>query len=81
MLKIFSLVFMVKNNEIYPIYTNITSNTGYNGCKPYFRAFVDVDNDSKYEFILSCAKYSASGTTNMLYEFKDKEFKILISNN
>ncbi len=79
--KIFSIVFMVKNEEIYPIYNNISNNTGFNGCKPYFNTFIDVDNDSKYEFILSCAKYSVSTTTDILYKFEDNEFKILISNN
>lgn len=79
--KVFSIVFMVKNDEIYPIYTDISENTGFNGCRPYISSFIDVDSDSKYEFILSCAKYSVSGVTRMLYEYKNNEFKILISNN
>ena len=79
--KIFSIVFMVKNSKIYPIYTDISKNVGFNGCKPYFNSFIDVDNDSKYEFILSCSKYSTSSTNHMLYKFKDNKFKILISNN
>lgn len=79
--KVFSIVFMVKNEKTYPIYTNISENTGFNGCMPYFSSFLDVDNDSKYEFILSCSKYSTSGTTRMLYEFNKDKFKILISNN
>ena len=79
--KIFSLVFMVKNEEIYPIYTDISENKGFNGCMPYISSFIDVDNDSKYEFIFSCSKYSVSGITRMLYEFKNNEFKILISEN
>lgn len=79
--KIFSLVFMVKNEEIYPIYTDVSDNSGLNGCKPYFNAFLDVDNDSKYELILSCAEYSVSNTNTMLYKFENKEFKKLISNN
>ena len=79
--KIFSLVFMVKDEEIYPIYTDISDNTGFNGCRPYFNSFIDVDNDSKYEFILNCAKYSTNGITKMLYKYNKNEFKILISNN
>jgi hypothetical protein len=78
---IFSIVFMVKDEEIYPIYNDISTNTGFNGCKPYISSFIDVDEDSKYEFILSCAKFSTSSVNRMLYEFKDNEFKILISNN
>ena len=79
--KIFSIVFMVKNEKIYSIYTNISKNTGFNGCMPYFSSFIDIDDNSKYEFILSCAKYSTSSVNRMLYEFKNNEFKILISNN
>ena len=78
---IFSIVFMVKNDKVYPIYTDVKNNTGFNGCKPYIETFADVDNDSKYEFVLSCAKYSTSSVTKMLYDFSDNEFKILISNN
>ena len=76
---IFALVFMVDGEKVYPIYTDISNNTGYNGCKPYFNAFLDLDNDKKYEFVLSCSKYSVSGGIDMLYQFKDKEFKIVIS--
>ena len=79
--KIFSIVFMVKDEEIYIIYNDISDNTGYNGCKPYFNSFIDIDEDSKYEVILSCAKYSTNGINKTLYEFKDKQFKKLISNN
>ena len=77
---IFSLVFMVKNGEIYPIYTDISLNKGFNGCKPYFRSFLDVDNDNISEFILSCSRYSTAGVVDMLYKFENGEFKILISN-
>lgn len=76
--KIFALVFMVDGEEIYPIYTDI-GNKGYDGCKPYFNTFLDLDNDKNYEFILSCSKYSVSGSIDMLYKFVDKEFKIVIS--
>ena len=77
---IFSLVFMVKNGEIYPIYTDISLNKGFNGCKPYFRSFLDVNNDNTSEFILSCGRYSTAGVVDMLYEFRNDEFKIVISN-
>ena len=78
--KIFSLVFMVDKDNIYPIYTDISGNNSYNGCKPYFTAFLDINNDKKYEMVLSCAQYSVSNTIDMLYEFVDNEFKIKISN-
>ena len=78
---VFSIVFMVKNGEIYPIYKDINKYSGFNGCKPYISSFLDVDNDSKSEIILSCAEYSVSGVKRMLYKYDNDEFKILISNN
>ena len=77
---IFSIVFMVKNDEIYPIYTDVNSNQGLNGCMPRLRSFLDVNADNTSELILSCARYSMGGVVDMLYEFKNGEFKILISN-
>ena len=79
---LFSIVFMVKNNEIYYIYDDVSKNTGYNGCKPYFTSFLDTNNDGISEFILSCARYGNSTKVDMLYQFnKEKDgFKILISN-
>ena len=77
---IFSIVFMVKNGEIHYIYDDVSANHIYNGCKPYFQAFFDVDSDSTYEFILSCGHYSNIKRNDMLYKFKDNEFKIVISN-
>lgn len=77
--KIFSIVYMVDGDNIYPIYTDVSKNASFNGCKPYFTSFLDVDNDKKYEFILSCSKYSVSDTIDMLYQFIDNEFKIVIS--
>ena len=77
---IFSLVFMEKNDIIYPIYTDISKNEVFNGCKPYFYSFLDIDMDRKSEFILSCSAYSVSSTTDMLYQFNDDQFQIVISN-
>lgn len=78
--KIFSIVFMVKDGEIYYIYRDIDSYRSFNGCKPYFRTFIDIDGDNNYEFVLSCGSYSTSEATDMLYHFVDGEFKIIISN-
>ena len=78
--KIFSIVFMVKDDTIYPIYTDIKNNTSLNGCKPYINSILDVDNDNKYELIVSCAEYSNSKITDMLYKYDKNAFKILISN-
>ena len=78
--KIFSLAFMVDEDKIYPIYTDVSENTSYDGCKPYYTTFLDVDNDKKYEFVLSCSRYSIYERIDMLYQFVDGEFKIIISN-
>jgi len=78
--KVFSLVFMVKNDEVYPIYTDIKNNESLDGCKPYITSFLNIDEDDTSEFILSCGKYSVEKTTHMLYKFKDNKFKILVSN-
>ena len=78
--KIFSIVYMVDGDNIYPIYTDVSKNSSFNGCKPYFTSFLDVDNDKTYEFILSCSKYSVADTVDMLYKFTNNEFKIVISN-
>ena len=56
--KYFSFVFMVKNNKIYMLYEDVDQNDGVNGCKPNLYTVADVDNDSKYELILTCSKYS-----------------------
>ena len=78
--KIFSIAFMVKNNSIYPIYQDIRNNNYYDSCKPYYNVFLDVNNDNQYEFILSCGKYSNQEQIDILYQFVENQFKILISN-
>ena len=77
---VFSFVFMVKDGKIYEIYNDVSKNEFYNGCKPYFKSFLDVNDDGIYEFILSCGKYSSEGVTDMLYNYSKDGFKILISN-
>ena len=77
---IFSIVFMEKNGEIYPIYTDVAKNNSNNGCKPYLSAVLDVDNDNTYELVISCGKYSVDKPVDMLYKLTDEGFKILISN-
>ena len=77
---IFSIVFMIKDNSIYYIYNDISENRSFNGCKPYFNSFIDINNDNKYEFILSCGKFGSNNQVDMLYEFEENAFKIAISN-
>ena len=78
--KTFGIAFMVKNNNIYSIYTDIDTNNYYDGCKPYYNTFLDVNNDGIYEFVLSCGKYSKQEQIDMLYQYIDGNFKIVISN-
>ena len=78
--KSFSIAFMVKNDNIYYIYKDVTANKGFNGCKPYYNTFLDVDDDNVTELILSCSKYSVADRVDMLYKYEDDGFKIIISN-
>ena len=76
----FSIAFMVKNNMIYYLYTDVSSNRGLNGCKPFYHTFIDTNYDGIYEVILSCGRYSAAEQVDMLYQFSDNNFNLLISN-
>lgn len=78
--KLFSIVFMVKDNKIYYLYKDVRDNLDYNGCKPFIHSIIDVDKDGKYEFIVSCASYSVSEQVDMLFKFEEDQFRILVSN-
>ena len=71
---------LVKEEIIYPIYTNIEDAKHANSCKPFIRSFLDIDEDDKYEVIVSCAKYSIQKPEDMLYQLTDEGMKLLISN-
>lgn len=76
----FSIAFMVKDNMIYYLYQDVSSNAGLNACKPFYQSFIDTNHDDIYEVVLSCGKYSASEQVDMLFQFIEGEFKLLISN-
>ena len=76
----FSIAFMVDNNTVYTLYSNIGDNMGFNGCKPFYHSFIDTNDDNVYEIILSCGQYSVEEQIDMLYQFINGEFKLLISN-
>lgn len=78
--KIFTLVFMNMNDRVYYMYKEIQDNQGFNGCKPYFDAIIDIDEDNSYEFAFSCGGYSVNNRVNAIYKFDKEEFKLLISN-
>ena len=75
----FSIVYMIDQDKLYMIYEDISKNQSFNGCKPFFTSFLDVNQDNTYEFILSCGRYSVSEQIDMLYQYKNNAFKILIS--
>lgn len=78
--KVFTIVFMVKEGEISYLYNETRAYKVYAGCFPEVIAFMDVNDDNKDEIIISCFQYSNLGRIDMLYEFQDNKFKILISN-
>ena len=79
--EIFTYVFMKKDKATYIMYDQREENTGYVGCKPYVNHILDIDEDKKYEIILSCGRYSNQKPLDMLLEFTKDGFKVLISNN
>ena len=78
--KVFSFVFMVKNNQIYYLYDDVRDYKVYAGCSPDIITFLDADADEVDELIVSCDQYSNLGRIDMLYNFDGESFKILISN-
>ncbi len=77
---VFSFAFMVKNGSIYMIYEDVRTNDYFNGCKPYYTDFLDIDSDNQYEFIFSCGRYSMEEQIHILCQFSGDAFKTLISN-
>ncbi len=78
--KVFSFVFMEKNGTLSLLYSAIDNNKGTNGCKPMITSVLDADNDKKNELIVTCNQYSIEEPIVMLYQWKENEFKLLISN-
>ncbi len=78
--KVFSIVFMEKVGQIYYLYNSISSNDGQNSCKPYINTVVDLNEDDVYEIILSCGYFSIQSRHDMLYQFKDNNFDLILSN-
>ena len=77
----FAIAFMVKNNQIYYLYNDVSKYTGsLNGCKPYYHSFIDTNYDDIYEVIVSCGRYGADDQVDMLFSWEEESFKLLISN-
>lgn len=82
--RLFSIVFMVKDDKIYYLYDDVRDYLAYSGCSPEIVSFVDVDGeveeDNTDEVIISCYQYSNLGRIDMMYYFNGERFKMLISN-
>lgn len=76
----FSIAFMVKDDTIYYLYNDVGPTNGLNGCKPFYHSFLDTNMDGIYEVILSCGRYSATDQVDMMYQFENGAFKMLVSN-
>ena len=76
----FSIVFMVKNDIIYTVFSDVANESNSRGCKPYIDTFIDVDKDKDLEIIMSCGGLVTSNTKHYLYDFKDNKFTVLVSN-
>ena len=77
--RIFSFVFMVKDEKIYYLYDDVRDYRVYAGCSPEIEAFVDADANNMDEIIVSCFQYSNLDRIDMLNRFDGEKFKILIS--
>lgn len=74
----FSIIFMVKGDKIFDIYSEISNSST---CLPYISKFIDVDEDNKLELIVGCDSLSINGNKKFLYKFtKDNKYKIIVSN-
>ena len=79
--KFFSYVFLVKKEKITYIYKEESNDSdSYSGCKPYISNIIDVDEDNKYEIIMTCSYYSNGIKKYNLYEYQKGKFNLLVSN-
>lgn len=78
--KIFTSIFIVDNEQVEVLYNSIEKNRGLNGCQPFLDYILDVDDDSKNELILKCARYDRLPPLVMLYDKVEDKFNLVISN-
>lgn len=75
----FGFIFLVDDSKIYMIYDEIFErNTFSDTCKPYVSYILDFNH--KNYIMVSCAYYSDLGRKVLLYRYKDKKMKEVISN-
>lgn len=77
--KIFSYVFMKKDNKIYYMYEYESEADSYSGCIPQISAIFDSDEDGISEIALTCSRYSDQEPLNSIYRFRNNAFELVIS--
>jgi hypothetical protein len=70
--KEYSIVFMVKDKKIYPIYDNLGKAMFKSYCKPKIEGFIDLNGNNNYEVILSCSTISPLEQKVIIYEMATK---------
>ena len=73
--KEYSIVFMVKDKKIYPIYDNLGKEMLNFSCKPKIEGFIDLNGNNNYEVILSCSTISPLEQRVIIYEMVSKKGK------
>ena len=76
----YSIVFMVKDNKIYNMYSEIKDEKNPT-CIPYISEFIDINQDNKLETIVGCESLDSRNNKKFLYQLtKENKYKILVSN-
>lgn len=75
----FGFIFLVDEDKIYMIYDKIfESNSLAEACKPYVSNLLNIEN--RNYILVTCSYYSDRGRNVLLYRYKDKKIKEIISN-
>jgi len=76
--KVFAFVYYIENNEIKYLSEQVTDILKiYDLCVPRMNSIVDLDEDKKYEFIISCEYFSNKGIQNSIYKKQNNLFELI----
>ena len=82
--KEYSIVFMVKDEKIYPIYSTLNSKYLGTYCQSNIEGFVNLNTNNTYEIIVSCSTMGVNEQRVNLYELNKNngklEFELKASN-
>ena len=82
--KEYSIVFMVKDGKIYNIYDTLVAKIIPDICQPKIEGFINLNENNKYEVILSCSTIGPREQKVYLYEMTKKngnlQFELKASN-